>query len=91
MRLEKRLLQSLEGRPDRRRAFPSGQPHVELEGMRRVRVEQHRGLAAYGPELVVVRCAGAELFVRGSSLTLESMSLRELRLRGQIFALEFRY
>ena len=56
-----------------------------------MRVEQHRGLAAYGPELVVVRCSGAELHVRGSGLTLEAMTAVELQLRGKIFALELVY
>ena len=82
MRLGKRLLQTLEGKTDLPLSFALGQPRIELEGTGSVRVEQHRGLAAYGPELVVVR---------GSRLTLESMSVRELRLRGLILALEYRY
>ena len=91
MRLGKRLLQTLEGKTELPLAFAVGQPRIELAGTGSVRVEQHRGLAAYGPELVVVRCSGAELLVRGSRLTLESMSVRELKLRGVILALEYRY
>lgn len=91
MRLGKKLLRTLEGGTELPLAFVPGLPRVELEGLDTVRVERHRGLAAYGPELVVVRCAGAELQVRGSRLTLVAMTAAELRLRGRILALELVY
>lgn len=91
MRFAKKLLRRLEGGSDLPLAFVPGLPRIELEGLERVRVEQHRGLAAYGAELVVVRCSGAELQVRGSGLTLEAMTAGELQLRGKIFALELVY
>ena len=91
MRLGKKLLQALEGKSDLPMAFAPGQPRVELEGTETLHVEQHRGLAAYGPELVVVRCSGAELLVRGSRLTLEAMTAGELQLQGKIFVLELVY
>ena len=91
MQIGKKLLHALEERTDLPLAFAAGLPRVELEGLDTVRVEQHRGLKAYGPELVVVRCAGADLEIRGSRLSLEAMTVKELRLRGRILALELRY
>ena len=91
MRFGGKLLKRLDGGSDLPLTFSPGLPRVELEGLKTVRVEQHRGLAAYGPELVVVRCSGAELRVRGSGLTLETMTAGELQLRGRILALELVY
>jgi len=91
MRLGGKLLRKLDGGSELPLAFLSGLPRIEMEGLNAVRVEMHRGLAAYGPELVVVRCTGAELHVRGSGLTLEVMTAEELRLRGRILALELVY
>ena len=91
MRIGKNVLHALEGRVDLPLSFALGQPRVELESLNTLRVEQHRGLAAYGPELVVVRCSGADLHVRGSGLALEAMTARELKLRGRILSLELRY
>jgi len=88
MRFGKKVLHALEGTTDLPLSFAAGLPRVELEGLDTLRVEQHRGLAAYGPELVVVRCTGADLRVRGSRLTLETMTVGELKLRGRILALE---
>jgi sporulation protein YqfC len=91
MPLGKKLLHALEGRTDLPLAFAAGLPRIEVEGLDTVRIEQHRGLAAYGPELVVVRCTGADLEIRGSRLTLEAMTVREMKLRGRILGLELRY
>ena len=91
MRLGRNLLRRLDGGSTMPLSFLPGLPRIELEGLETVRVEQHRGLAAYGPELVVVHCSGAELHVRGSGLTLESMTAGELQLRGRILALELVY
>ena len=91
MRFAGKLLKKLDGGSELPLAFIPGLPRIELEGLERVRVEQHRGLAAYGSELVVVRCSGVQLHVRGSGLTLEVMTAGELQLRGRIFALELVY
>ena len=91
MQAGRKLLSALEGRSDLPLSFAAGLPRVELVGLDSLRVEQHRGLAAYGPELVVVRCAGVDLYVRGSGLSLESMTVGQLSLRGRVFALELRY
>lgn len=91
MQLGKKLLRSLEEKADLPLSFAAGLPRVELEGLDTLRIEQHRGLAAYGPELVVVRCSGVNLQVRGSGISLEAMTVRELKLRGRILALELVY
>ncbi len=91
MRFGDKLLHRLEGVPGVPLSFLPGLPRIELAGLDTVRVEQHRGLAAYGSELVVVRCSGAELRVRGSGLILESMTAGELQLKGRILALELVY
>ena len=91
MQFGRKLLAKLEGESKLPLTFVPGLPRVELEGLDTVRVEQHRGLAAYDPDLVVVRCSGARLLVRGSRLTLESMTAGELKLRGRILALELEY
>ena len=91
MRFGRKLLRRLEGESRLPLAFLPGLPRIELEGLDTVRVEKHRGLSAYGPELVVVRCSGAELHVRGSGLTLETMTAEMLQLRGRILSLELVY
>ena len=91
MRFGRKLLGKLEGSSEGPLNFLPGLPRIELEGLDTVRVEQHRGLAAYGSELVVVRCMGAQLHIRGSGLTLEAMTAGELQLRGKILALELVY
>ena len=91
MQIGGKLLRRLDGGSMLPLTYIPGLPRVELEGLDTLRIEQHRGLAAYGPELVVVRCTGAELHVRGSRLTLESMTAAEVKLRGRILALELVY
>lgn len=71
--------------------YAAGAPNVTILGLNRVRVDRHRGLAAYGTELVVVRGRGAEIRIRGSGLLLESMSVEHLTLRGRISAVELVY
>ena len=71
--------------------YAAGMPNVTVTGLSSVRVEQHRGLAAYGTELVVVRGRGAEIHIRGSGLLLETMNVEQLTLRGRISAVELVY
>ncbi len=86
-----KLLRRVDGGSKLPLTFVPGLPRIELEGLDTVRVEQHRGLAAYDSNLVVVRCSGAELHVHGNGLTLESMTAGELQLRGRILNLELVY
>ena len=85
------LLRAAAERTDLPLEYASGLPRVELDGPELLRVEPHRGLAAYGPELVVVRCGNGELRVRGSGLRLETMTNREVKLRGRVRSLELAY
>lgn len=70
--------------------YAAGMPCIELSGLRRLTVRQHRGLAVYSAQEVVIRSSDAEIRVLGSGLTLEAMNLRELTLRGDVFSVEIR-
>ena len=70
-----KLLRAAAERTDLPLEYASGLPRVELDG----------------PELVVVRCGNGELRVRGSGLRLETMTNREVKLRGRVRSLELAY
>ena len=61
-----------------------GQTIVELAGDRRVLVENHRGVKAYGREKIIVCVQFGLLTVCGCDLELQHMSRAQLVIRGQI-------
>ncbi len=67
-----------------------GLPRVELIGRGELRMENHRGILAYGEEEILVSCGGMVLRVVGSGLELKAMTAGELRITGTISALELR-
>ncbi len=69
----------------------AGVSRVEVTGGREVLVENHGGILEYTEELVKISGGAVIIEVRGHGLVLESMSSAELKLRGQIFGVEFRY
>lgn len=68
--------------------IPAGVPRVELIGDRELYMTQHRGVLAYSEETVDIGGQGVMVRVLGTELRLLAMSGGELRLRGQIAAVE---
>ena len=62
----------------------AGLPRVELTGDRELRMENHRGILAYGAE--EIRISGGRLIVkvRGEGLELRAMNAGELLITGAI-------
>ena len=61
-----------------------GLPLVEIAGQNRVLIENHRGVCAYGAELINVRVSYGEVSVRGCALELAKMSREQLVITGKI-------
>ena len=79
-RLLERTAQALELPAD----VVAGLPRVELTGDRELRMENHRGILAYGAE--EIRISGGRLIVkvRGEGLELRAMNAGELLITGAI-------
>ena len=61
---------------------------MELIGDRELRMENHRGILAYGSEEIHISGGKLILKVRGEGLELRSMNAGELLITGQIRAVE---
>ncbi len=66
----------------------SAQPLVELLSDRRVLVEHHRGVLAYGPGEILVAVAFGQLRIWGCGLVLARMRSDQLVICGKIGGLE---
>lgn len=66
----------------------AGVPLVELCGDHQLRVENHRGILAYGPEEIHIGGGKMAIRVRGMKLELKVMNNAELLITGQILAVE---
>ncbi|MBS6215892.1 MAG: YabP/YqfC family sporulation protein [Clostridiales bacterium] len=66
----------------------AGLPRMELVGDRELRMENHRGILAYGSEEIHISGGKLILKVRGEGLELRSMNAGELLITGQIRAVE---
>ena len=66
----------------------AGLPRIELTGSRELRMENHRGILAYGSEEIHV--SGGKLIakVRGRDLALRSMNASQLLITGEIFGVD---
>ena len=62
----------------------AGLPRVELVGDREVRMENHRGILAYGGEEIHVSGGKFVVQIRGEELELRSMTGLELLITGRI-------
>ncbi|WP_195278329.1 YabP/YqfC family sporulation protein [Clostridium sp. J1101437_171009_A5] len=62
----------------------AGLPRMELIGDRELRMENHRGILAYGSEEIHISGGKLILKVRGEGLELRSMNAGELLITGQI-------
>ena len=65
-----------------------GLPKVELTGRHEVRMENHRGILAYGQEEILVSGGKLIFKIRGSGLELKAMNANELLITGTIFGVE---
>lgn len=66
----------------------AGLPRLELLGDRHLRMENHRGILAYGSEEIHI--SGGKLLVKvaGAHLELRAMNPEELLITGEITAIE---
>ncbi len=65
-----------------------GLPRVELTGRREVRMENHKGILAYGDREIVVSGGRLMIRVRGEGLELKAMTGSELLITGTVSAVE---
>ena len=66
----------------------AGLPRVELTGSRELRMENHKGILAYGGEEIVISGGKMKITVRGRGLEVRSMNAGQLYLTGIIQAVE---
>lgn len=66
----------------------TGLPRVELIGKGELRMEQHRGILAYGPEEIHISGGKLVVRVRGQGLELRAMNPTELLITGEISCVE---
>lgn len=62
----------------------AGLPRVEITGRRELRMENHKGILAYGSEEIHISGGRLILKVRGKGLELRSMNSSELLITGEI-------
>jgi len=65
-----------------------GVPKVELVGRNQLRMENHKGILAYGTEEVIISGGKLIVRVRGNGLELKAMTAEELLLMGDILSVE---
>jgi len=66
----------------------AGMPRIELIGREELRMEQHRGILAYGPEEIHISGGKLVVQVRGQGLELRAMNPTELLITGKISSVE---
>ena len=62
----------------------AGLPRVEITGSRELRMENHKGILAYGTEEIHVSGGKLILKIRGRELELKAMNASELLITGEI-------
>lgn len=65
-----------------------GLPRIELIGTGELRMEQHRGILAYGPEEIHISGGKLVVRVKGRDLELRAMTPTELLITGEIHIVE---
>ena len=78
--LFEQFLQQTNGIPE---VIP-GQPIVEIAGERRVLIENHRGVCAYGQEKIVVNVSYGSVCICGCNLEMIHMTKDQLVIYGRI-------
>ena len=66
----------------------AGLPHIELTGNRELRMENHKGILAYGEEEIRISGGKLEITVRGRGLELRAMKAGQLFITGTIQGVE---
>lgn len=66
----------------------AGLPHIELTGDRELRMENHKGILAYGSEEIHISGGQLVVKVRGIGLELRSMNASQLLITGRIAGVE---
>lgn len=66
----------------------AGLPRIELIGSQELRMEQHRGILAYGPEEIHISGGRMVVRVKGKELELRAMDPTELLITGEISSVE---
>ena len=61
---------------------------VEITGRHEVRMENHRGILAYGEEEILISGGRLIFKVKGTDLELKAMNASELLITGTIFGVE---
>ena len=67
----------------------AGLPRLEMVGSRQLYLEHHTGILSYSEDQIDVNTAGGVLRMRGRQLNLVAMTAEELRVGGQIEAVEW--
>lgn len=62
----------------------AGLPRIELTGSRELRMENHKGILAYGTEEIHISGGKLIVKVRGTGLELKSMNASQLLITGTI-------
>lgn len=66
----------------------AGLPRMELTGDRELRMENHKGILAYGSEEIHISGGKLVVKVRGADLELKAMNAGELLITGHIFGVD---
>ena len=66
----------------------AGLPRVELTGNRELRMENHKGILAYGSEEIHISGGKLVVKVRGRNLELKSMNASQLLITGSILGVD---
>ncbi len=66
----------------------AGLPRIELTGDRELRMENHKGILAYGTEEIHVSGGKLMVKVRGQGLELRAMNASELLITGTILGVD---
>ena len=66
----------------------AGLPRVELTGDRELRMENHRGILAYGSDEIQIAGGRLVVKVRGENLELRAMNAGELLITGALRGVE---
>ena len=62
----------------------AGLPRLELTGSRELRMENHKGILAYGSQEIHISGGKLVVKVRGTDLELKSMNASQLLITGEI-------
>lgn len=66
----------------------AGLPRVEMTGRHELRMENHRGILAYGREEIIISGGKLLVKVKGEGLELRAMTAGELLITGTILSVE---